>query len=176
MNSSVFNSVFFNYFLFIPLLVLGTACHKDDSIQGSNTSSILYFNSFENSNDLRGVDGNAFYLSGDNTGRSGDSSLMVSGGCIGPHFNLDIGPFGGDKKVTLSLFGKVDYESCGSVSLRSMKTFEMISIVLIDSVWTRYESPDTLLLPENEILRIEITSGGFAACSSFIDLLTIEEH
>ncbi len=165
-------------FSFVAVLLFGLmACEKnDDQILNSINSSVLYFNSFEETDDLMGVEGNAFSLSNENTGESGDSSLLVTGGCIGPHFNLDLGPFEDDKKLTFNFMGKIDHESCGVVTLRSMSSFESIHVVLDNTPWTYYESMDTMLLPQNEVLRIEIMSGGIAACYSYIDLLTIVEH
>ena len=49
------------------------------------SDSIIYSNSFENSLEVENLDGMQIFLINDTPNGGGDSSMVVSGGCVLPH-------------------------------------------------------------------------------------------
>lgn len=168
----------FTFMFFYVLILTAISCSDSDGLESDpiQTDEVLYLNSFEVESDFNGITGNGYYRSDDVAINSGDSSIVVSGGCVGPHFYLELGPYPEDKKLTVNFHAKTYAPSCGSVQLSNMNTFENIYVTIQDSVWTEYQSLDTLEVLASDSLRLNINSGGIGSCDTWIDLLTITHH
>ena len=85
--------------LFIISILL-FSCNDDDSI--------IYFNSFENSSDLRGWDGLDKSSLADDVPNifGGKKSVLISGGCVYPTSKYTISPRGDDAFIRVECFGK----------------------------------------------------------------------
>ena len=151
-----------------------TSCNKDDEFKAAPKNEI-YFNSFESEDDLNDFTG-LYILNDDVAEDAGDSSLLVSGGCIVPHLYIDLGPFDDDKAIKLSLLGKNTSGSTGYVSLYAPEDYSSrIDIEINGDEWRDYNS-SVLNLSKDMVLRLEFLSGGIAASNTFYDKVSITQE
>ena len=160
--------------LFVLLLFVIASCSKEDPISNRG-DNVLYFNSFETEEDFSAFEGNAFFPIEDTPDNAGAQALGVSGGCILPHLQFEVGPFDEDMEVMMHFMAKSGDFKCGGVQMR-INDFEIspVGILVDDFNWKHYDS-ESLFVPANEVIRIEFLCGGIAACPAFFDLFTIEK-
>ncbi len=58
--------------------------------------------------DLESFEGFEYTLSSDTPTDGGDSSLVVSGGCVVPHLYFESGPFAEVKNLSFRVYGKAE--------------------------------------------------------------------
>lgn len=164
-------------FSFLMLAFIFIHCgDSEELVDPKNPSGVLYFNSFENSDDLNEFDGYAGELSDDVMDNAGDSCMVVNGGCIVPHAYLDLGPFNDDKLLKMSVYAKYLGSFGGGITARNISDFtQSLELNVQDSVWTFYETDNNLELLAGDTLRINFISGGLVCAPSAFDLFTIEE-
>ncbi|MEZ4985051.1 MAG: hypothetical protein R2795_08465 [Saprospiraceae bacterium] len=151
------------------LILLLSACAQKDAtfFPSSNT---LYFNSFETSDETRGLD--HYLIKEDAPKKGGKHSLSICGGCIVPSFELDaFMTLSEDTPVKLKLWGKTDAGMTGAISL----VVDGNLIVFIDiesSKWKAYES-ETVIIPANQPIQFFFYSGGFVPVTTYYDMIEV---
>ena len=160
------------YFLFL-LPFINVHCTGTTESEYSYTN-IIYFNSFENENDLMNWDGLTVQNLIDNPSPYGGKySVQISGGCIVPHASLTLGAPGKDMIVTLEFYGK-NLAIGGCIQLIIGKDYsESCCVTVNDTAWKKYRSDQLLKWPADSILSIWMSSGGIVASSMLIDELKI---
>ena len=154
--------------LFIISILL-FSCNDDDSI--------IYFNSFENSSDLRGWDGLDKSSFADDVPNifGGKKSVLISGGCVYPTSKYTISPRGDDAFIRVECFGK-NLSFGGQIVLCLDEEYNTKpSITIENTSWTHYRSENVFYWPANSSLTICLNSGGFVGSSMLIDELKIEK-
>lgn len=152
--------------LFHLLVVLFISCEKSDNIPNT-----LFFNSFENSNQIKNIESG--FLSPNTPLYGGDSSLVVSGGCVWPHVRFSIGSFHQNMDLHIECWAKsfdngqirmymIDYEDDG------------VFITVNDTAWNYYENDSLFHYIANQDIIIEMSSGGLIQETMWVDLLKIE--
>ncbi len=157
-----------NYPLFLlAILLIGlTSCSKN---RGGDPTDCVYYNSFENDSDLEIFEGYAAQISDDVADDAGEQSLLVSGGCIAPHFYGEIGPFDQDYTVQLQILGKSLDGLGGNISMYlPSDSQQRLDILVDDTAWKEY-STGTLFIPAGEPVMISFLSGGIAEVTTFFD-------
>ena len=162
-----------NFFFFAMfLLLLGISCTKNVPAPDINTL-VLYSNSFENDADTIGWEGYCSVYFTENAPEGGaNRSVSVSCGCIVPHESFKIGPFDEDKRLVVSCMARGFYFG-GNLSL-SYGDMAVGFTIPADSTWRYFESLDTLFVPANEDVRLNMSAGGFAAGMIELDLLEVK--
>lgn len=137
------------------------------------SSDILYFNSFETTQDTSGIGGFCFLdLVKDAPPDGGSQSLSVSCGCIGPHANFKIGPFSRDNNVKLSFWAK-GKDVGGSVSMNIGSDYIRLKIPGTNTSWKYYSSDDTLHCPAGIEITISLSAGGEVSGQITVDMLKV---
>lgn len=163
-------------FLIVLVAILVTSCSKKEEKLTTVDDTILYSNSFENTLDLEDFEGFEFALSDDTPTGGGDSSLVVSGGCVVPHLTFESGPFDEVKNLTFRIYGKAQDMTGGAVILSLESDPETNIFIVVDSNdWAVYESASALEVPVGEKVNIEFRSGGIVPVTTLFDLLEIED-
>ncbi len=159
-------------FVFCILMV---ACDDDSSSTGVtvlNKPYTVYVNSFESPSDTVGWEGLVEFRN-DAPPDGGTQSLFVSGGCVMPHAMYELEPLFEDSYLTVRCWGKRLLDG-GIVHLGSQGMFyEGVSLHVSDSVWTFYESPDSIFCPANQSVYISLASGGFVPDSMLVDMIEV---
>lgn len=128
----------------------------------------LGFNTTEDTVDFKGYGyWNLVTDSVDNTIRR---CLFVTGGCPFPHVIVELPSFG-EGQFGLLVQGR-KLENSGYVLLRTDDE-KVISINIADSVWTFYQSGDTLFGESDDRYYLELNSGGFIPASMLVDEIQI---
>lgn len=155
------------------ILVVTVACDKSVEPEMRNVDSV-YFNSFESSEDTVGWWGyGAIGFWSDAPPNGGKQSLYVSGGCIVPHATVDLNAMMTDSYIILRCWGK-NLAIGGGVSLKLPGDVpRSISIVVVDTAWKSYVSPDTLFCPANQSIRLSLAAGGIAPSAMLVDLVEV---
>lgn len=151
------------------------SCKKESTTAPAEPPhSPIYFDSFESSADTVGWRGYGEHrLYADAPTGGGRQSLFVSGGCIIPHACINFRNQSSSAYVKLSCWGK-RLVGGGRASLRAMNnSCRSISCDITDSVWTHYESTDSLFCARNDTLHLELMSGGIVPSSMLIDMLEV---
>ena len=159
--------------LFVMALVVG--CEEFDA-PWQAINDAFYFNSFESARDTAGWHGygGMAVVPGGSPG-GGHQSVQVSGGCLVPHATLTIAGPREDSYVLLRCWGR-NLALGGALELgRAGDLSKWISIVVTDSSWRHYQSPDTLFCPAGEHLTISMSSGGIVYSSMMVDQLEIRK-
>ena len=134
----------------------------------------IYFNSFESASDTAGWKGYGWIdIKQDPSPNGGKQSLFIAGGCIIPHVQLDIDQQSEDGNYILQGWIKV-LQNGGSISLCIADSAKNISIYSQDTVWTFYQSEDTLFCPADLNMRLEFMSGGFIAGGMLVDQIAVK--
>jgi len=162
------------FFVIIGLAFSITSCA--DNTPENDGCNEVFFSSFENLKDLQSFEGYGFYRSDDVTSDAGDSSLVVCGGCIGPHLYFDIGPFEDSKELKLDFMAKVESNQSAFTIYQLGGVSTGQQYIVSDTVWTHYQPEETFLLPAEQTLRVEFFSGGIFALNTYYDLFTICEE
>ncbi len=159
----------------LPLVILAISAlifGSCSSPQGDPLDA-LYYNSFENHTDLDGFEGYAAQVSDDAPAGGADQSLLVSGGCIAPHFYGEIGPFDRDHTINLAFYGKSLDGFGGSLTLHVLSNpQERIDVLVEEKTWQLYER-GSIVLPAGEILMMNFMSGGIAAATTLFDEIAL---
>ncbi len=138
-------------------------------------SDILYFNSFETTQDTTGIGGYCFLdLVKDAPPSGGNQSLSVSCGCYAPHANFKIGPFSSDNNVKLSFWGK-GKDIGGSVSMNIESDYINLNIPGNNTSWRYYSSDEILHCPAGKEISITLSAGGKASGQITVDMLKVEK-
>lgn len=157
-----------NFVLILIIIILTSSC--EENILNDKVS--LYKNSFENKSEISNWEG-AYYLSDDTPKNGGDSSLIVSGGCVIPHISFEYGPFSEETKISIGLYGK-NIESGGSVSVKLKEDRSNYRNIHINNTdWTYYETDSLLICPANESIIVEMNCGGLISGVMIIDVFEI---
>jgi hypothetical protein len=162
-----------HFLLLVTFLVC--SCKKESTTAPEALQSTpLYLNSFESSADTVGWQGfgtHTFYADAPRGG--GKQSLYVSGGCQIPHAYICFQNSVPSSYVKLHCWGK-RLIGGGSVSLTIMhKPLKSIYCQITDSVWTYYESTDSLFCASDDSLSLELDSGGIVAGSMLVDMIEV---
>jgi len=134
-----------------------------------------YRNTFETASDTAGWHGYGYVeFRADTPKRASRKSLYVSGGCIVPHFVLELRPLQDDCYLKICVWGKL-VDNGGGVSLQLGEspgdTGSEFSVVHSD--WTYYLSRQWLHCPAGAAPKLVIISGGFVAGGILVDDLEI---
>ena len=164
----------------LPLILLVAClyvgCTADQKPIDSR-SGILYATSFESSEDFIAFRGHGHAISDQVPPAAGDSSLLISGGCIGEHWTLSLGPYEQDKLVSISFLGmSEEHRECGYLSL-CLPHAGICEPISIDGegTWKEYKSLEPFLVLANDTLKIVGESGGKQSCLTYVDRLVVEE-
>lgn len=131
----------------------------------------LYFNSFED-----GSDPENFEVTYDKDAPVGGEnySLLISGGCIVPHYEIVVGPFSNEVNVKLATWGKTMQDMSGYLGLYLPNNPEVqLSIEINTPEWQPYESEGTMVIPAGETAILQFNSGGLVAVATHYDLVEI---
>jgi hypothetical protein len=151
--------------IFILLFVI-ISCETNDFFNG-----IVYVNSFENTSQLAHIEGGVF-LSSDTPIDGGDSSMVISGGCIIPHVTFEIGPFDQDLDLYFRCWAK-RYND-GSIRMYLVDNEnEQVYLSVNDTVWTEYQIDVPLHCPAHNKVKFEMNSGGFVMGCMWVDLFQV---
>ncbi len=157
------------------LLLLSCSNQKEDIEIFSDTN--IYNNSFENSVEVENFEGMQVFLSNETPNGGGDSSMVVSGGCVLPHIYLELGPFDEAMDLTFNVFAKAHSIHGSNVTLSLADDPETnISITVQDTSWSYYETSNTLEVPLGKKIRVDFISGGIIEVTTFFDLFVIENN
>lgn len=136
-------------------------------------SELVYFTSFEKDADTSGWQGYGHGLSNEAPPNGGKRSLGVSGGCNFPHGLLTLKPLTQDSRLIIRCVGK-NLALGGGVSLETQGDFRSsIHISVRETVWTAYESADTLFCSKGSRLNLIVGAGGFVWSAMLVDLIEI---
>jgi hypothetical protein len=162
-----------NLFFVFSFMVF-SSCLDDIGIISPGRDKVLYSNSFENYQDTIGLQGyGSFQIRKEASPNGGIQSLFISGGCIVPHAYFQLNIIDEDCSVILQCWGK-SLLNGGSVSIKADQyNSSAIGIMVTDSVWTFYESKDTLQCKANQPLLLNFMSGGFVPGSMLVDQVKI---
>ncbi len=168
MNSKLSFLVFF-----LAIMLFGCSNQKENI--EIVPDGIIYSNSFENAMDLEDFEGMEFNLSSDTPVGGGDSSLVVSGGCLVPHLYFELGPFDETQHLSFSIYGKAQDIFGGTVMLSLLNDpHTNISIEVQHSDWTLYETANSIEVPVGEKINVVFQSGGIIEVTTLFDLLEIK--
>ncbi|MFB0517123.1 MAG: hypothetical protein ACETWG_11055 [Candidatus Neomarinimicrobiota bacterium] len=153
------------------------ACKEAVEPEQDEDDVVIYFNSFESPADTAGWWGYGdVEFRTDTPPQGGNQSLFVSGTCIVPHFRLDLLPADEERYLKLRCWGK-NLAFGGGVSLswfnEEGERLSYIDIYISDSVWTAYETEDTLLCPANETPTLNLNAGGIVYSAMLVDLVEV---
>lgn len=161
------------------LLLIATACDlavepdEDEPENGELNYVVIYQNSFESPADTAGWHGyGQINFQADVPPEGGSQSLYVSGACTVPHFSLDLPPGDEDRYLKLRCWGK-NLAVGGSAVL--VWNNDGTGFLINDSMWTVYETKDSLFCPANQFVSLQFISGGIVASSMLIDLVEVLE-
>jgi len=166
------------FFILVSLIigVVFLGCDLTDSTTGfpPDRSVVLHKYTFESPADTAGWHGHgAVQLREDVPMNGGEHSLYVSGGCIVPHFVLDLPPIYTDSYLQLRCWGKVLIRG-GVVSLGiigdSISTGT--AFALTDSTWYRYTS-ETVFYSAGDSIELLLNSGGIVPGGILVDNIEI---
>lgn len=142
-------------------------CQKQDS-----NAFIVYSNSFESSADTIGWLGSMQFRE-EAAPDGGRSSALISGGCIWPHFWIDFPPAAENRYYLIRCWGK-SLEQGGIIGIRTATDEINEALITVnDTIWTYYESLDTLFCPAGTKITLFMGSGGIIPGSMLIDNVEI---
>lgn len=158
-------------------LFVTMACKNTVEPVQEEHDGIIYLNSFESPADTAGWWGYGMIAFRDDVPpEGGNQSLFVAGGCIIPHAQVDLAPLEDDGYLLLRCWGK-NLAIGGGASLEwfdeEHEQYKSIHIGISDSVWTTYESKDTLFCPAGKSLRLHLHAGGIVSSAILVDLVEI---
>ena len=162
---------------FALFLCAAVACKVAVEPDQDEDDGVIYFNSFESSADTAGWwgYGDAEFQT-DTPPEGGNQSLFVTGTCIAPHFCLDLAPAYEERHLILRCWGK-DLAIGGGASLEwfdeEHEQYKSIHIGISDTVWTTYESKDTLFCPASQTLTLHLGAGGIVYSAILVDLVEV---
>jgi len=134
---------------------------------------VIYSNSFESAQDTVGLQKNgAIDFNSDVPISGGTLSLFVSGGCIWPHTQVEIGPFENDGFYKIKCWGK-NLQVGGSISMDVEGDILNGAIIIVnEAAWTYYESP-ILFCPAGKKIVFSMNAGGIVQSAMLVDNLEI---
>ncbi len=135
---------------------------------------VVYSNSFESPKDTAGMQ---FYgmmkFSSDVPSGGGKQSLYISGGCIWPHAQAEVGPFEQDGFYILRCWGK-DLQIGGGVSIGVEGNYSRQAYVNVNKKeWTFYQSSEKLFCPAGKKIMLSMGAGGIISSSMLVDKLEV---
>jgi hypothetical protein len=167
----------------IIILLLGSLCIlpfgcKHATEISSPAGEIWYSNSFESQGDTAGWTGyGSMSFQSDVPPHGGNQSVYLSGGCIIPHATLILEGFHQSTRLLLTCWGKTRLGGVISLSQvtdsGSFPQSGRTEIEIHDTVWTYYQSPDTITCQPEHRLKLEMNSGGIVAGGMLIDRIAI---
>ena len=161
------------YSIFLALFIAIFGLHCSEITAPEVAGELVYFTSFENDSDTTGWQGYGFGFKKEAPARGGQRSLAVSGGCIYPHALLALNPLGKDSQLIIRCWGK-NIGIGGGVGLEVAGDYgRSIHITVEDTVWTAYESTDTLFCPKGAGLNLSLGAGGIVWSAMLVDLIEI---
>jgi hypothetical protein len=143
------------------------------------TGSPLYFNSFESVVDTTGWFGvtEAMFVT-DPAPAGGNQSLHIGGGCLQPTAYIDLQTPALSGYFKVSCWGKLEHithgGSIGLVIDAGTEQRREIHLIVSDTVWTFYESEESIRCPPTQNLRLEVFIGGFVPAGMFVDCIKVE--
>ncbi len=134
---------------------------------------VIYSNSFESAQDTVGLQKNgAIDFNSDVPIGGGTQSLFVSGGCIWPHTQVEIGPFENDGFYKITCWGK-NLQVGGSISMDVEGDILNGAIIIVnEDAWTYYEST-ILFCPAGKKIVLSMNAGGIVQSAMLVDNLEI---
>ncbi len=145
--------------------------YQSECLNGTE-EEVVYSNSFESPQDTVGWQGYMDFRN-DTPINGGNQSAFIAGGCVIPHFWIELGPFEEDGFYILRCWGK-NLQNGGMIYLQVGETFnDKVRIGIGDTVWTYYQSVDTLYCPSDEKITLAMFSGGFIPSSMLVDEVDI---
>ena len=163
------------YFLFVITLLVFSFSNYVEAQTASKTQNeiVVYSNWFESAQDTVGLQKNgAIDFNSDVPNDGGTQSLFVSGGCIWPHAQIEIGPFENDGFYKIKCWGK-NLQIGGSVSIDVEGDFLNGAIIIVnEDAWTYYEST-SLFCPAGRKIVLSMNAGGIVQSAMLVDNLEI---
>jgi hypothetical protein len=158
-------------------IVIGLSLSCKDSsgpVATKPPEEVLYQNSFEANADTVGLYGfGPKSFSGDVPAGGGRRSLCVTGGCTVPHVCCDLLLVDAESRLKLSCWGKMQSRG-GRIELSlCTSSSPVLSITIKDTVWTQYQSAETIVCPKNERLHLSMCTDTTANSSMLVDVVTI---
>ena len=133
---------------------------------------IIYFKSIESMRDLSDWDEvGAASIKEDAPPNGGRYSLQIAGGCIVPHAYVDLKPLSEQCRLRLRFWGK-NLTNSGQVVLGAGNFGDGTSVSVDEKDWRYYESP-IINGKKNQVLRLNLLSGGYVPSAMLIDLIEI---
>jgi photosystem II stability/assembly factor-like uncharacterized protein len=163
------------YFLFLIIffaLSFFNYCKAQTTLE-VQSEAVVYSNSFEAPQDTVGLQRYGWIdFNSDVPNDGGTQSLFVSGGCIWPHAQIEIGPFENDGFYKIKCWGK-NLQIGGSVSIDVEGDFLNGAIIIVnEDAWTYYEST-SLFCPAGKKIVLSMNSGGIVQSAMLVDNLEI---
>jgi photosystem II stability/assembly factor-like uncharacterized protein len=164
------------YFLFlISFLALSFFCNsKAQTTLEAQDEVVIYSNSFESPQDTVGLQEYGMIdFSSDVPGNGRTQSLYISGGCLWPHTEVEIGPFNSDGFYKVRCWGK-NLQVGGSVSIAvEGEVLNSTIINVSENEWTFYESAKTLFCPAGKRIVLSMGAGGIVQSAMLVDNVEI---
>ena len=159
---------FYLCFLLATVTFVALGC-ADEVAEYQPGEAIVYFNSFETDEETEGIPSEM--LSDQAPKGGGGQSLVITGGCIVPHLELEIGPFAAEVAVTMSCWGKTNRGLSGALMLRT----DAASLALeIDSEdWRKFQTDTSLVIPAATPATLSFISGGFIPVTTYYDRIEV---
>jgi hypothetical protein len=172
--------------ILVPLAVLclvSIACDSSRDLNGMrdirHEPEIVYFNSFESSQDVHGWTGidEKMFLD-DPAPNGGRKSLHIGGGCVHPTAEAVVGGEHAAGDYVISCWGRLDDVSQpGGVVLKAYLDGQPCgesTLTVRTGEWSYYASGEPLTCDEGVEFKIELGIGGIVAASMSLDCLKIE--
>ena len=164
-----------NIFLAIVLMFLGgmISCRRETE----TTSKIIYCNSFESADDVKGWNGiSKSMLKDDPAPGGGSKSLHIFGGCIQPAAYVELPSASSDGHYKIRCWGKIQKQSQkGEVVLvKSDEERKSVHLTIGEEDWKLYETDELLFFKRDEKIQIEIWIGGFIGADMYVDCIEVE--
>lgn len=161
------------WFFLILMLFLSGCKKSEQTAPEQSKEEQIYFNSFESPSDTLGWGGELTIMN-EAPPSGGKHSIYISGACNAPHAYVTLTGPASESHLILRCWGK-NLSNGGDVELRRTSDWYKppIGIFISDTVWTSYQSKDTLFCPAHDTLSLELTSGGYSPSAMLIDLIEV---
>jgi photosystem II stability/assembly factor-like uncharacterized protein len=144
------------------------------NLSSSGYAQVIYSNSFESPQDTAGWEWQGYMeFRSDVPPDGGIRSIYISGGCVWPHFWIELGPFDYDGFYKIQCWGK-DLGSGGGVTLDEEGAFSHgANIFINESEWTFYESTEALFCTAGKKIILAMGAGGIVSSAMLIDKVEV---
>jgi hypothetical protein len=168
---------------FAALCLTSPACDSSHNPSGGDDirrePDIVYFNSFESSEDAAGWTGIAEEMFVDDPAPNcGQKSLHIAGGCVHPTAEAVLGGEHAGGDYVISFWGRLDDVSQpGGVVLKAYRDGQPCgesALAVRTGEWSYYASSEPLSCDDGVEFKIDLGIGGIIGASMSLDCLKIE--